>query len=184
MKQRNIIIIGGLLCAFTAVALFVWYKISESTECSLQQNVIVLWNNTGKTIDIELRFSYLKPKYLEIARGVRACIPLISDQKFESWDSLKYVVIGYGKHKYKFTKSECLNNAQPTSGGRSVRYFMVASVSVNDEVWEKVKRNYVEKDKTLDEDYSFLVLSSYAKKSSPWGTHACMQALKYKRLKA
>jgi|GEM_PF-4958212 hypothetical protein len=183
MKRLKIISIGALLLLLTVAGAFIAYKVSEGARCSLRQDVIVLWNNSSKPIDVELRFSRLTPKYLEVAQGARACVPLVTDKKFKSWDDLRYIEVGYGKKKYKFTKEGCLNTSELCEGGRSARYFMVADLTVNDEVWERVKKKYEEKDKTLDEDYKYLILSNYGKKESPWGAKAQIQAVQSKRIK-
>lgn len=178
MKHGKRIGIGALLAVLTLLGIFIRLQVFKSVACPLRQNTIVFWNNTDKPIGVEFRFSYLKPRYLELDKGMRACLSLVSEQKFESWDSLRYIFVRYGGKKYKFTKSECLNTACRDQRCPCVtRYFMAANLSVNDEVWDQVQKKFAEKDKLLDEISRYLVLSNYGKQYSAWGPQARIQAL-------
>ena len=182
MQKRKNISIGGLLLALTAAGAFIYYKASQCSSCPMRKNTVVLWNNTGKYLTVEMRFRHLKPQYLEVAPGVRACVPLVSDRTFQSWDALRYLAVGYGTKKFKFTKLEVLNTAEKSDTGRSTRYLMIAHLTVNEDVWDRVSKNYAAKDKSLNEDYRYIILSNYGKKDSPWGSKAHIQALQAKKM--
>ncbi len=185
MKKSKIIVLGLLLFSLTYVGLFIRRKVFESRGCPLRQNLIVIWNNSDKDIGVQLRFKYLKPQFVEIARGARACIPVISDQKFESWDALRYLSVHYGSRRFQFVKSECLNACPGKDDSSSTtRYFMIANLGENDHVWEQVKKSLVETGKELDENYKYLIFSNYGKLGSCWSEGACLQAKKVKRVGA
>ena len=183
MKKRNTLIMASLLLVLTLLASFTAYIIFKKSACSKCKNVIVFWNNTDRPLALELRFTYLKPQYVEIAPHARACIPSTSSKEFESWDALRYMMVSFGEKKYKFVKQEGLNTYEKGKGDMRTRYFMLSFLDFNSEVWDCVKKNYQEKDKDLDESYRYIILSSYPKTSSPWGSKAHIQALRAKRFR-